>query len=146
LTEPIRVLIADDHAVMRRGLRLFLDLQEDLEVVGEAEDGGRAAEEAAAQRADVIVMDLSMPGLDGIHGTKLIQDGSPGSKVLLLSSFVDERVLPALNAGADGYLTKDTPPDELAAAIRSAYLGELDLDTLGRRASSRHAGAGPKEP
>ena len=119
--KPIRVLLADDHAVVRRGLRLFLELQDGIEVVGEAADGAEAAELAAAEKPDVVVMDLSMPGVDGIEATRLVRGDA---KVLVLSSFVDERVLPALRAGAEGYLTKDSEPAELAAAIRSVHAGE----------------------
>ncbi len=121
---PIRVLIADDHAVVRRGLRLFLDLQEGIAVVGEAGDGAEAAERARAEEPDVVVMDLAMPAVDGIEATRLVREARPGVKVLVLSSFVDERVLPALRAGADGYLTKDTEPDRLAGAIRSIHRSE----------------------
>jgi DNA-binding NarL/FixJ family response regulator len=120
----IRVLIADDHAVVRRGLRLFLDLQDDLEVVGEAADGAQAAALAATAEPDVVVMDLAMPEVDGIEGTRLVREARPGARIVLLSSFVDERVLPALRAGADGYLTKDTEPDRLAQAIRDLHRGE----------------------
>jgi len=120
----IRVLIADDHAVVRRGLRLFLELQQGIEVVGEAADGAEAAARAAAGSADVVLMDLEMPEVDGIEGTRLVREARPGARVLLLSSFVDERVLAAVRSGADGYLTKDTPPDELAAAIRAVAAGD----------------------
>jgi DNA-binding NarL/FixJ family response regulator len=124
LDRPIRVLLADDHAVVRRGLRLFLNLQEGLEVVGEAADGAEAAELAGLEAPDVVVMDLSMPGVDGLEATRLVRAAHGGAKVLVLSSFVDERVLPALRAGAEGYLTKDAEPAELAAAIRSVHAGE----------------------
>lgn len=124
MTRPIRVLIADDHAVVRRGLKLFLDLQEGISVVGEAADGGEAAERADADEADVVVMDLSMPNVDGIEATRLVRETRPAAKVLVLSSFVDERVLPALRAGADGYLTKDTEPEQLAEAIRAVHRGD----------------------
>ena len=85
---PIRVLIVDDHEVVRRGLQLFLDLQPDLLVVGEAADGGEAAAVAEAGQADVVVMDLSMPNVDGIEATRLVREARPGAKVLVLSSFV----------------------------------------------------------
>jgi DNA-binding NarL/FixJ family response regulator len=124
LDRPIRVLLADDHAVVRRGLRLFLDLQDGIEVVGEAADGAEAAEVAGAEQPDLVVMDLSMPGVDGIEATRLVRTAHGAAKVLVLSSFVDERVLPALRAGAEGYLTKDSEPAEVAAAIRSVHAGE----------------------
>jgi DNA-binding NarL/FixJ family response regulator len=124
MTQPIRVLIADDHVVVRHGLTLFLDLQDGLEVVGEAANGAEAVERVGAVGPDVVLMDLSMPGVDGVEATKLVRDACPQAKVLVLSSFVDERVLPALRAGADGYLTKDVPPEEIAEAIRSVHGGE----------------------
>jgi DNA-binding NarL/FixJ family response regulator len=123
LAGEIRVLIADDHEVVRRGLRLFLDLQDGLEVVGEASDGAEAAALAETGEPDVVVMDLSMPNVDGIEATRLVREARPGAKVLVLSSFVDERVIPALRAGADGYLTKDSGAQELADAIRSVHRG-----------------------
>jgi DNA-binding NarL/FixJ family response regulator len=124
LAGTIRVLIADDHAVVRGGLRLFLDLQDGLEVVGEAQDGAAAARLAETEQPDVVVMDLSMPNVDGIEATRLVRQARPGAKVLILSSFVDERVIPALRAGADGYLTKDSGAEALAEAIRAVYRGD----------------------
>ena len=121
---PIRVLIADDHEVVRRGLRLFLDLQDGLEVVGEACDGAEAALLAETGEPDVVVMDLSMPNVDGIEATRLVREARPSAKVLVLSSFVDERVIPVLQAGADGYLTKDSGAEELAEAIRAVHRGD----------------------
>jgi DNA-binding NarL/FixJ family response regulator len=121
----IRVLVADDHAVVRRGLSTFLGLQPDLAVVGEAADGAEAVERAVAEGADVVVMDLAMPRVDGIEATRLVREARPEAKVLVLSSFSDdERVLPALQAGADGYLTKDASPEELAESIRLVRRGE----------------------
>jgi DNA-binding NarL/FixJ family response regulator len=121
----IRVLVADDHEVVRRGLRLFLDLQEGITVVDEAADGAAAVELARSARPDVILMDLVMPELDGIEATRLATEVRPEAKVLVLSSFSDEeRVLAALRAGAAGYLTKDASPEQLAAAIRALHRGE----------------------
>jgi DNA-binding NarL/FixJ family response regulator len=125
LAQTIRVLVADDHAVVRQGLRLFLDLQDDISVVGEAEDGAGAAELAVAERPDVLITDLVMPGVDGIEATRRVRELSPDTKVLVLSSFSDdERVLAALRAGADGYLTKDASPEQLADAVRALCRGE----------------------
>jgi len=124
LGEPIRVLIADDHEVVRQGLRLFLDLQDGLEVVGEARDGAEAAVLAEACQPDVVVMDLSMPNVDGVEATRLVRQARPAAKVLVLSSFVDERLIPALRAGADGYLTKDAGAEQLAEAIRAVHRGD----------------------
>jgi len=128
LTDDIRVLVADDHAVVRRGLRTFLDLQPDITVIGEAEDGAEAVELARELAPDVVLMDLVMPGLDGIAATKSLYETAPGVKVVALSSFSDsERVLPALDAGAAGFLTKDTRPEELAESIRRVHSGEAVL-------------------
>jgi DNA-binding NarL/FixJ family response regulator len=125
LADPIRVLIADDHAVVRQGLRLFLDLQDDIEVVGDAADGAAALEQTAALDPDVVLMDVVMPGLDGIAAAEELRERAPRTRVLMLSSFSDdERVLPALRAGAAGYLTKTTEPAELAEAIRTISRGD----------------------
>jgi DNA-binding NarL/FixJ family response regulator len=120
----IRVLVADDHEVVRGGLRLFLDLQDGLEVVGEAKDGAEAAVLANSARPDVVVMDLSMPNVDGVEATRLVRQARPAAKVLVLSSFVDERVIPVLRAGADGYLTKEAGAEQVAAAIRAVHEGD----------------------
>jgi len=110
----IRVLIADDHAVVRQGLRLFLDVLPDVEVVGEAEDGGAAVALARELRPDVVVMDVVMPQVDGVEATKALHEEAPAVKVLALSTFGDEdHVLPTLAAGAVGFLTKDTRPEEI---------------------------------
>lgn len=120
----IRVLIADDHEIVRQGLRLFLDLQDGLLVVGEAGDGAEAALLADTAQPDVVVMDLSMPNVDGVEATRLVREACPQAKVLIVSSFVDERVIPALRAGADGYLTKDAGAEQLAEAVRAVHRGE----------------------
>ena len=120
----IRILIADDHEVVRHGLRLFLDLQDGMLVVGEARDGAEAAVLAETGEPDVVVMDLSMPNVDGVEATRLVREARPAAKVLVLSSFLDERVIPALRAGADGYLTKDSRAEDLAEAIRAVHRGE----------------------
>ncbi len=120
----IRVLVADDHEVVRGGLRLFLDLQDGLEVVGEAKDGAEAAVLAESAEPDVVVMDLSMPSVDGVEATRLVRQARPAAKVLVLSSFVDERVIPVLRAGADGYLTKEAGAEQVAAAIRAVHEGD----------------------
>lgn len=125
MTETIRVLLADDHAVVRHGLRVFLDLKKDIDVVGEAADGGEAVEQAKTLRPDVVLMDLVMPGLDGIEATRSVREVSPESQVLVLTSFADDdKVFPALRAGAAGYLMKDTKPEQLAEAIRTVHRGE----------------------
>jgi DNA-binding NarL/FixJ family response regulator len=125
LAKAIRVLVVDDHAVVRDGLRLFLDLASDIDVVGEAENGIEALREVSALVPDVVVMDMVMPALDGIGATKALRERGSDAKVLAVSSFTDEeRVLPALAAGAAGFLTKSTRPDEIAEAIRKVHRGE----------------------
>jgi len=117
----IRVLIADDHAVVRQGLRTFLDLQEDVEVVGEAADGAAAVAAAEALAPDVVLMDLVMPGADGIEAIRRLPEGV---RAIVLSSFVDDdKLFPAVRAGAAGYLLKDVQPQELVAAIRTVHGG-----------------------
>ena len=131
MADAIRVLLVDDHAVVREGLRTFLELQEGVEVVGEAEDGQGALREAERLRPDVILMDLVMPELDGVGAMRELRRLLPRSRVIVLTSFVDdERLLPAIQAGASGYLLKDVQPRELARAVRAAHAGEALLDPL----------------
>jgi DNA-binding NarL/FixJ family response regulator len=125
----IRLMIVDDHAVVREGLRTFLGLQDDVEVVGEAADGAEALEQAELLRPDVILMDLVMPRLDGVSAMRALRDRLPECRVIVLTSVLeDERLLPAIEAGAAGYLLKDAEPSELARAIRAAYAGEAVID------------------
>ena len=129
MAEPIRVLVADDHAVVREGLRTFLELQEGIEVVAEAGDGAEAIELAERLRPNVILMDLVMPRLDGLDAMRVLQQGLPEARVIVLTSFADdEKLLPAIRAGAAGYLLKNVQPQELARAIRAAHAGEALLD------------------
>ena len=124
----IRVLIADDHAVVRQGLRTFLELQEDIEVVGDVADGSAAVDAALARSPDVVLMDLLMPGIGGVEAIGLIREQRPQARVLVLTSFQeDERIFPAVRAGAAGYLLKDVEPQELVRAIRAAHEGEALL-------------------
>jgi DNA-binding NarL/FixJ family response regulator len=124
----IRVALADDHAVVRQGLRTFLELQDDVEVVGEAADGAEAVELVARTEPDVVLLDLVMPRLDGIEAIKQIRVRCPATRILVLTSFADDRtVLPAVRAGAAGYLLKDVQPPELVAAIRTVHSGEALL-------------------
>jgi two-component system, NarL family, response regulator LiaR len=125
---PIRVAIADDHAVVRQGLRTFLELQDDIAVVGEAADGAEAVELVARTEPDVVLLDLVMPRLDGIEAIRRIRARCPATRILVLTSFADDHtVLPAVRAGAAGYLLKDVQPPELVAAIRTIHAGEALL-------------------
>jgi NarL family two-component system response regulator LiaR len=120
----IRVLIADDHAVVRQGLRTFLGLQEDIEVVGEAADGEQAVAEAERLEPDVVLVDLVMPGIDGVEAIRRLHERVPAARAVVLSSFIDEdRLFPVVRAGAAGYLLKDIEPAELVDAIRTVHGG-----------------------
>jgi len=124
----IRVLLADDHAVVRQGLRTYLELQDDVAVVGEAGDGPAAVAAAEALAPDVVLLDLVMPGGDGLEALGALAAAAPGARVLVLTSFGDdERVFAALRAGAAGFLLKDVEPAELVRAIRTAAAGEAAL-------------------
>ncbi len=124
----IRVLIADDHAVVRGGLRTYLDLQPDLEVVAEAADGEAAVREAVRSAPDVVLLDLVMPVLDGAAALPRLRERVPGARVIVLTSFgEDERLFTALRAGAAGFLLKDTEPADLVRAIRTAHAGQAPL-------------------
>jgi DNA-binding NarL/FixJ family response regulator len=131
--EKIRVLIVDDHAVVRQGLRTFLELHNDppaqaISIVGEAANGAQAVELARRTQPDVVLLDLVMPELDGIAATPQIIACSPHSRVLILTSFSEEdKVFPAIRAGAHGYLLKDIPPNDLARAVRAAHAGKVQL-------------------
>jgi DNA-binding NarL/FixJ family response regulator len=122
----IRVGIVDDQALIRGGLRAILDAEEDIEVVGEASDGAGAVRLASARLADVVLMDVQMPVVDGIEGTRRVIEARPECRVVVLTMFdLDEYVFAALRAGASGFLLKTTPPDELAAAVRACHGGEM---------------------
>jgi NarL family two-component system response regulator LiaR len=124
VADRIRVLLVDDHQVVRQGLRAFLQLQPDVEVVGEAAGGEEAIAPAAAGRPDVVLMDLVRPEGDGIAAIRALAAAAPGARVVVLSSFADdERIFAAMQAGAAGYLLKDVDPDALAEAIREAHRG-----------------------
>jgi two-component system, NarL family, response regulator LiaR len=128
MPDVISVLIADDHPFVRHGLRTYLETLEDMDVAGEAADGAEAVELAGRLLPDVVLMDLVMPELDGIEATRRIKAASPATKVIALTSFDnDERVFPAIKAGAAGYLLKDVRPAELAEAVRKASRGEALL-------------------
>ena len=129
MAERIRVLVADDHAVVREGLRTFLGLQDGIEVVGEAGDGHAAVAAAERLDPDVVLMDLVMPGLDGVGAMRELRRRLPRCRVIVLTSYAeDDRLLPAIQAGAAGYLLKNVQPRELARAVRAAHAGEALLD------------------
>ena len=125
MTEPIRVLIVDDHGVVREGLRAYLELESDIEVVGEARDGQEALEQVAALRPDVVLMDLQMPRVDGVEAIRQIRERHGGVHVLVLTTYGDdESIFRGIEAGARGYLLKDAPRDELFRAVRAVARGE----------------------
>ncbi|MFH9432306.1 response regulator [Streptomyces sp. NPDC017615] len=128
MAEPIRVLLVDDHQVVRRGLRTFLEVQDDIEVVGEAADGAEGVARAEELRPGVVLMDVRMPGTDGIDALRKLRELGNPARVLIVTSFTERRtVVPALRAGAAGYVYKDVDPDALAAAIRSVHAGHILL-------------------
>ncbi len=150
--DRIKVLIVDDHRVVRQGLRTFLDLNDDIHVVGEAGDGQEAVDLAAQLKPDIILMDLVMPHLDGITATRRIKELGLEAKVIALTSFAeDDKVFPAIQAGASSYLLKDVSPDALVDAIHATYLGEARLhpavmrklmEQVAAQSVGRHAGVG----
>jgi DNA-binding NarL/FixJ family response regulator len=130
----IRLLLVDDHGVVRAGLRLYLSGQPDLEVVGEAGDGATAVDRARELGPDVVLMDLQMPVLDGIEATRQIRAALPETEIVVLTTFIDtDNISKAIAAGAIGYVLKDVPPQELAAAVRAAASGEVHLAPVVQR-------------
>jgi DNA-binding NarL/FixJ family response regulator len=130
----IRVVVVDDHVVVRSGLEQLLATTDDIQLVGTASNGLEAIDLVADTDPDVVLMDLSMPELDGVEATRRISERFPRSRVLVLTSFSDQtRILDALTAGADGYLLKHAEPDEIAAGIRSVYEGGSPLDPKAAR-------------
>ena len=141
----IKVLLVDDHQVVRRGLRTFLEIQDDIEVVGEASDGAQGVTEAESLRPDVVLMDIKMPGTDGIEALRRLRELDNSAKVLIVTSFTEQRtVVPALRAGACGYVYKDVDPDALAGAIRSVHAGHVLLqpEVAGALLAQEDAGGG----
>ncbi len=127
-TTGIKVLLVDDHQVVRRGLRTFLEVQGDIEVVGEAADGAEGVARAEELKPDVVLMDIKMPGMDGIEALRKLRELANPAKVLIVTSFTEKRtVVPALRAGASGYVYKDVDPEALAGAIRSVHAGHVLL-------------------
>jgi len=128
LADPIRVLIVDDHEVVRQGLKAFLKSQDGIEVVAEAADGNEGMRLVSELAPDIVLMDVVMPNVDGIEATGRMRASNPSTKVIVLTSFADdEKVLAAVRAGAAGYLLKDIHPQQLAEAIRTVYRGEALL-------------------
>lgn len=124
MSSPIRVLIADDEALMRNALKLFVDSAPDMTVVAEAADGEEAVNASVRHRPDVVLMDMQMPGMDGVAATRALLERLPGTHVLAITTFSSQKFLvPALRAGASAYLVKDTEPDALVAAIRDVFDG-----------------------
>ncbi|WP_327120001.1 response regulator transcription factor [Streptomyces sp. NBC_01341] len=141
----IKVLLVDDHQVVRRGLRTFLEVQDDIEVVGEASDGAEGVTRIEELRPDVVLMDIKMPGTDGIEALRRLRDLDNPAKVLIVTSFTEQRtVVPALRAGASGYVYKDVDPDALAGAIRSVHAGHILLqpEVAGALLAQEDGGAG----
>lgn len=151
-TGPIRVLLVDDHAVVRMGLRTFLDLQSDIEVVGEAADGSTGVAAVRRLRPDVVLMDLMMPNMDGFAAIAQVKAEFPETEIVAITSFIEEEmVTAALEAGATGYLLKHAEADEVARAVRAAFAGEVHLDPavtrlLARRMRERRTAPEPVEP
>lgn len=128
MSSPIRVVIVDDQELVRAGFRMILDAEDDLEVVGVAGDGAEALEVVTATAPDLVLMDVRMPGVDGIEATRRIHDGGLEARVLVLTTFdLDEYVFDAVRAGASGFLLKDTPPEDLVRAVRIIASGDALL-------------------
>jgi DNA-binding NarL/FixJ family response regulator len=149
----VKVLIADDQPLMRTGFRMILHATEDIRVVGEASDGAAAAVGAAELKPDVVLMDVRMPGTDGIEGTRRIVGSSPNTRVLILTTFdLDEYAFSALRAGASGFLLKDVPPEQLVSAVRAVASGDavvsprITRELLDRYATSLPATAAEPGP
>lgn len=126
--KPIRLLLIDDHAIVRQGLKMYLELTDDFEVVGEGETGEDAVRLAAELRPDIILLDLAMPGMNGIEAARSILQADPEARIMILTSFSDnDEVFAAVRAGAKGYLLKDVPPEQLAQSLREVYQGKVQL-------------------
>ena len=147
MTRTIRILVADDHVVVRQGIRALLATEPDIEVVGEAEDGREAVAETDRLQPDVILMDLVMPEMDGIEAIRRITAHQPEARILVLTSFAaDDKVFPAIKAGALGYLLKDSGPEELVDAIHQVHRGESSLHPAVARKLLQELSHPPKQP
>jgi NarL family two-component system response regulator LiaR len=131
LSDVLKVLLVDDHAIVRKGIRALLATEQDITIVGEAEDGQQAIDLALTLDPDVILMDLEMPVMDGIDATRKLAENRPDTRILVLTSFAtDDKVFPAIKAGAHGYLLKDSGPQELIESLRKVGAGESSLHPL----------------
>jgi two-component system, NarL family, response regulator LiaR len=148
LTEPIRVLIADDHPVVRKGLRALLLEYDDIQLAGEAADGQEAVALFTQVQPDILLMDLVMPKMDGIEATRLITHAYPQARILVLTSFLnDEYLFPAIKAGALGYLLKEADPKDLIHSIHQIYQGKPSLDpSIARKVLLELGSPRPEEP
>lgn len=147
MTDKIRVLIADDHLIVRKGIQFLLSTEDDIDVIGEVADGVEAVAQAQLLKPDVILMDLVMPEIDGIEATRQITAKQSGTRVLVLTSFAaDDKVFPAIKAGALGYLLKDSSPDDLVQAIHRVHRGEPSLEASIARKVLIEMASGPKKP
>jgi DNA-binding NarL/FixJ family response regulator len=149
VADAIRVLLVDDHQVVRRGLRTFLEVQDDIEVVGEAADGSEGVARAEELKPDIVLMDVRMPGMDGIDALRRLRELDNPARVVIVTSFTEQRtVVPALRAGAAGYVYKDVDPDALAGAIRSVHAGHVLLqpEVAGALLSQEDANSGQGRP
>ncbi|WLD92739.1 response regulator transcription factor [Alkalihalobacillus sp. AL-G] len=142
----IKVLLVDDHLMVRKGLRFFLSTQTEIELVGEASNGEEALEKVCTLKPNVILMDLTMPIMDGIEATKRIKGIDSAVKIIVLTSFSDQdHVVPALQAGADGYQLKDIEPDELVQTIKAVHAGERHLHPAATTQLLNHVSTGSKQ-
>ena len=148
MKESIRVLITDDHDIVRKGLTVLLATERDIKVVGEAKDGLEAVEKAGSLKPDVVLMDLMMPQMDGIEATRRITGAHPKVRILVLTSFAaDDKVFPAVKAGALGYLLKDSSPEELVEAIHRVARGEPSLEpAIARKVLQEISHPGKEKP
>lgn len=135
MAAPIRILIADDHAVVREGLRALIDTEAGMELIGEAADGREAVAMCGSLKPDVVLLDLVMPGMGGIEAIREIKQNKPAVRILVLTSFAeDDKVFPAIKAGAQGYLLKDCSPQELITAVRDIHRGQASMHpTIARK-------------
>ncbi len=146
-SNPIRVFIAEDHAIVRKGIRLLLNLEPGIEVVGEASNGREAVSGIESTRPDVILMDLVMPEMDGIEAIQQVKARQPEARILVLTSFAtDDKVFPAIKAGALGYLLKDSEPRDVVDAIRQVYRGESSLHPRIARKLMQELSRPPEKP